>query len=268
MSDRKKVDGPDVDEDAVVNASTPKNMHEYRSAESGRRMLEAAADLIVEVGYHKMTLAAIGERAGYSRGLATVRFGSKAAVLQRLVEWSTAGWYDQRALSRTSDKDGYDSVLLLLDSISRRVADDARKMRTFYSLMFQALGPHPDMRTYFVTFHRQLHGDLRAVIARGISDGSINPLRDPDRDADFIVANLRGVAYLWALDPEQFDAVANVAHMVGVVASWLAPNRTAERRPRQARRAQRAAGPPRSLSPPPSGHLRTGIQATSALNRA
>lgn len=268
MSDRKKVDGPDVDEDAALDASTPKNMHEYRSAESGRRMLEAAADLIVEVGYHKMTLAAIGERAGYSRGLATVRFGSKAALLQRLVEWSTAGWYDQRALSRTSDKNGYDSVLTLLDGISREVANDARKMRTFYSLMFQALGPHPDMRAYFVTFHRELHGDFRAVITRGISDGSINPLRDPDRDADFIIANLRGVAYLWALDPEQFDAVANFAHVVDVVASWLAPDRTAERRPRQARRAQRAEGPPGSLSPPPSDHSRTGIPVTSALNRA
>jgi AcrR family transcriptional regulator len=241
MSDLKKVDGPDPGEDAALDASTPRNLHEYRSSESGRLMLEAAADLIVEVGYHKMTLAAIGARAGYSRGLATVRFGSKAALLQRLVEWSTAGWYDQRALSRTSDKSGYDSVLMLLDSISNRVADDARKMRTFYSLMFQALGPHPDLRTYFVTFHRQLHGDLHAVIARGISDGSINPKRDPDRDADFIVANLRGVAYLWALDPEQFDAVANFEHMVGVVASWLAPDRTAERRPRPTRRAQGTA---------------------------
>jgi AcrR family transcriptional regulator len=268
MSDRKRVDGPDGDEDAAFDASTPRNMHEYRSAESGRRMLEAAADLIVEVGYHKMTLAAIGERAGYSRGLATVRFGSKAALLQRLVEWSTAGWYDQRALSRTSDKNGYDSVLMLLDSISRRVAGDARKMRTFYSLMFQALGPHPNMRTYFVTFHRQLHSDFHAVIARGISDGSIDPRRDPDRDADFIIANLRGVAYLWALDPEQFNAVANFAHMVAVVASWLAPNRAPERRPRQRRRAQRAEGPPGALSTPPSGNLQTGIPVTSALNRA
>jgi len=33
-----------------------------------------------------MTLAAVGERAGYSRGLATARFGSKDELLRALVE--------------------------------------------------------------------------------------------------------------------------------------------------------------------------------------
>jgi AcrR family transcriptional regulator len=214
---------PGIASAGILDAGIPKNMQEHRSAESSRRMLEAAADLIVEVGYHKMTLAAIGARAGYSHGLATMRFGSKAGLLQRLVEWSTAGWYDERTLSRTSDKTGYESAIILLDGIHRLAANDARKMRTVHSLMFQALEPHPELRVCFATFHRRLRGDLRAVIVRGISDGSIDPRRDPDRDANFIVANLRGVAYIWSLDPEQFDAVAGFAQLVDVVASWLVP---------------------------------------------
>jgi AcrR family transcriptional regulator len=229
---------------AAVEASVPRNLQEYRSSESFRRMLEAAADLIVEVGYHKMTLAAIGERAGYSRGLATVRFGSKAALLQRLVEWSTAGWYERRALSRTEGKSGYDSTIMMFDGISRERADAPRKMRTFYSLMFQALELHPDLREYFVAFHRQLHADINAVITRGIRDGSIDPSHDPHRDADFIIANLRGVAYLWALDAEQFDPVVNFAHVVEVVASWLStPDPTAQRRPRTAARRRQRSEP-------------------------
>src|ERR1700730_6614526 len=121
---------------AVANAM-PRNLHEYRSAESTRRMLEAAAELIVEVGYHKMTLAAIGERAGYSRGLATMRFGSKAGLVQRLVEWSSEGWYDRRAMCRVADRCGYDSAIMLIDGIHRRAVTDPRKLRTFYSLMFE-----------------------------------------------------------------------------------------------------------------------------------
>jgi AcrR family transcriptional regulator len=244
MVDVAKDDDPEADELDALDASMPRNKQEHRSAESSRRMLEAAADLIVEVGYHKMTLAAIGERAGYSRGLPTMKFGSKAALLQRLLEWSMTDWYDQRALSRSGGKSGYDSLITLLDGISRRTADDARKMRTAYSLMFQALGPYPDLREYFVSFHRRLHADVHAVITRGISDGSINPARDPDRDAEFIVANLRGVAYLWALDPEQSDPIANFAHLVEVVASWLAaPDRTAEHRTRTAARQPRRSEP-------------------------
>ncbi len=39
-------------------------------------MLAAAIDLILEHGTDKTTLDAIGEKAGYSRGLATYLFGS------------------------------------------------------------------------------------------------------------------------------------------------------------------------------------------------
>jgi len=72
-------------------------MQEYRRtvqeqsfSRSSRRMLEAAADLIVEVGYHKMTLAAIGAEQAtvtVSRRAVRVQGGSAATV----VEWSTRG---------------------------------------------------------------------------------------------------------------------------------------------------------------------------------
>jgi AcrR family transcriptional regulator len=42
---------------------------------STRRLIQAAAELLTERGYERTTLAAIGERAGYSAGLVTGRFG-------------------------------------------------------------------------------------------------------------------------------------------------------------------------------------------------
>ena len=51
-----------------------------RTAISDKAMLDAAIELILEHGTDKTTLAAIGEKAGYSRGLATYRFGSKAGL--------------------------------------------------------------------------------------------------------------------------------------------------------------------------------------------
>lgn len=47
-------------------------------------MLNAAAELVIDEGVRSLTLARVGERAGYSRGLATHYFGSKQALLQRL----------------------------------------------------------------------------------------------------------------------------------------------------------------------------------------
>src|ERR1700730_15554913 len=114
---------PDRARDEALNATEtphrPPNLHELHTADSTRKMLQAAGDLIVEVGYHKMTLAAIGERAGYSRGLATMRFGSKKGLLQRLVESSMTDWLDRRATARFEGQSGCDAAIALLASTGR-----------------------------------------------------------------------------------------------------------------------------------------------------
>jgi AcrR family transcriptional regulator len=45
-----------------------------------------SAELVGEVGPARVTLANVGECAGYSRGLATYHFDSKGALMQRLVD--------------------------------------------------------------------------------------------------------------------------------------------------------------------------------------
>ena len=52
------------------------NKQAERSAQSDKKMFEAAIELINERGTAKTTLKDIGEHAGYSRGLASYRFGS------------------------------------------------------------------------------------------------------------------------------------------------------------------------------------------------
>ena len=62
---------------------------EVRRTEAEQRLVAAAAEMVGEVGPSRVTLANVGERAGYSRGLATHHFGSKGALMQRLVETVT-----------------------------------------------------------------------------------------------------------------------------------------------------------------------------------
>ena len=55
-------------------------------------MTDAAVGLLVERGIAGTTLASIGERAGYSRGLVTHRFGSKAGLLAHVHDSVAAEW--------------------------------------------------------------------------------------------------------------------------------------------------------------------------------
>ena len=52
-----------------------------RTARSDAQMLDTAIKLICEYGTERTTLKAVGETAGYSRGLAGSRFGSKEGLM-------------------------------------------------------------------------------------------------------------------------------------------------------------------------------------------
>lgn len=57
-----------------------------RRAAAIERMLDAAITLISETGYRGTTLAEIGHRAGYSRGLAHHYFGSKLGLMRAVAK--------------------------------------------------------------------------------------------------------------------------------------------------------------------------------------
>ena len=58
--------------------STSRPLREQRRAHAEHRLLVAAAELVGEVGPSNVTLAVVGERAAYSRGMATHHSGRRA----------------------------------------------------------------------------------------------------------------------------------------------------------------------------------------------
>ena len=80
-----------------------------RTALSDRRMFEAAIELINEFGTRKMTLKEIGERAGYSRGLASYRFGSKDGLLRELFVRFDKRWKEHLG-ERLQGKRGIEAI--------------------------------------------------------------------------------------------------------------------------------------------------------------
>ncbi|HMC81415.1 MAG TPA: TetR/AcrR family transcriptional regulator [Acidimicrobiia bacterium] len=197
----------------MATTATPANRHKERSELSTRRLLDAAGELIVEGGYEAMTLAAVGERAGYSRGLVTARFGSKDQLLKALVERIIDRWNHRNVLPRAEGSSGREAIVILLDAITEQVARDPSAIRVLYALMFEALGPVPELRSTFVAFHSTMRADLARLVRKGLRDGSVRPGTSPANEAALIVAGLRGVAYQWRLDPDGFDPLPVLRHL-------------------------------------------------------
>ncbi len=68
---------------------------EERTALSDKRMFDAAMELICEQGAYRTTLKEVCEKAGYSRGLANYRFGSKDAFFDQLIGHFNRAWKEQ-----------------------------------------------------------------------------------------------------------------------------------------------------------------------------
>lgn len=188
-----------------------------RSDLSTRRLLDAAAQLISEGGYGAMTLASVGTRAGYSRGLVTARFGSKRELLEALVDRMSTSWNVRNVQPLTVGKSGLDGLLITLEAIRRQCKREPDALRRLYALQFEALGPVPELRAHFIDFHRTMRSDMAAFVRRGLRDGSVTAGTSAKAEGAAIVGALRGIGYQWLLDPEMIDPAALLTHLINSV---------------------------------------------------
>jgi len=198
-----------------------RKQHE-RVAESDGRMLAAAMRLIGERGFRGTSLAAIGEQAGYSRGLVHERFGSKAGLLWALVKQILRVWNQESQARGHTGHVGIEALCDLLDNHRRAVEED-RGIRTFYALMFEALGPTPELLDEFRELHRAFRADIERILRAGIEAGQIRADLDPRAQAAIFLGTLRGIAFQWLLDAQGFPLAAAYEELKRDLRRTLAP---------------------------------------------
>jgi AcrR family transcriptional regulator len=193
-----------------------------RVAESDGRMLAAALRLIGERGYRGTSLAAIGEAAGYSRGLVHERFGSKAGLLWALVKRMLRVWNHESQARGGAAHVGIDALCDMVDNHRRAVEED-RGIRALYALMFESLGPTPDLLPEFRDLHRTFRADIERTLRAGIAAGVIRADIEPPAQAAILMGCLRGIAFQWLLDAEGFPLAAAYEELKRNVRRSLAP---------------------------------------------
>jgi AcrR family transcriptional regulator len=202
---------------AVINAKSPtsarrapqsprpaRRTQSERVAESDRKVLAAALRLIGERGYRATSLAAIGEAAGYSRGLVHERFGSKAGLLWALVKQLLRVWNQEGRAQGLAGHTGIEALCDILDNHRRAVEGD-RGIRAFYALLFESIGPTPELVTEFRELHARFRADIEAVLRAGMDAGTIRSDVDAPAQAALLMGTVRGIAFQWLLDPQAFS---------------------------------------------------------------
>ena len=177
-----------------------------RTALSDELMLEAAIKLIVERGTAKTTLKDIGELAGYSRGLAGYRFGSKEGLLSFVVHAISEEWI--RELKKvTANKYGIDAIRSATDAHYRFCLDAPDHVRAFYILWFESISPGSEAKEVISTIHRRRQRDVVEWIRQGIEAGTINTTVNVEAVAAQFCSALVGIVYQWLVNPDSMDEI-------------------------------------------------------------
>jgi len=167
-----------------------------RTALSDARMFEAAMHLIVENGTHNTTLKEVGERAGYSRGLASNRFGSKETLFGFLVRDFNETWASE--LRRFVGKNtGLAAIEGALDAVEFFLLNRTKQMQAMYILWFESISSYPLVRRRLAANHIAYRRDTARWLAQAIADGEVRAEVDPESFAVEFSAFIFGLVYQW-----------------------------------------------------------------------
>ncbi|HXK25948.1 MAG TPA: TetR family transcriptional regulator [Myxococcota bacterium] len=179
-----------------------------RRALSARRLLDAATHLIAEQGFSRTTLAQIGEKAGYSRGLVNERFGSKGELVRVLAdEFQTYFAHDQLEPA-LEEKHGLEALLITVDTYLDAVVSSGSLGRAYYELLAESIGLVPEIHATFVAADHALREGVERTVRSAVRAGEMPRDVDVKAFAVFVVGLLRGVVLQWLLAPADFDLKA------------------------------------------------------------
>lgn len=182
----------------AANPETPLTQTE-RKALSDQRMLDAAVRLIVERGPAKTTFKALGEAAGYSRGLVTYRFGSKAGLFKAVIK-RVSERFGQEVEAAVADSQGVDAVLAAAETYYRFVLRSPKDIRAMQILFHSAAEPGSSLTDAVSRVQVKQRAQVAAWVAEGQRSGAINPKICAETFAARFCAYTLGMTFYWMLD--------------------------------------------------------------------
>ena len=171
-----------------------------RRAESDDRLLAAAAAIIAEEGYLAATLERVGERAGFSRGLASRKYGSKDGLIEAVI-WRVSAQVHAEVDAAIAGLDSpLDQLLALFDRFIELALRDTA-VRAYFVLFSAMIANRLETHTVFEEVQQQFGARIEALVAAGQARGEIDPALPPAHLAYLVGCLLAGFAIETAAGP-------------------------------------------------------------------
>ncbi len=183
-------------------------------------LVRAAAELLVERGYEKTTLAEIGKRAGYSGALVTQRFGSKDGLLWAVVQTMVIDYWKRDDIQPQEALTGVDALRHVIRALRASARRNPDSLHALYALIFEFSKPHSVFHERMQALHRDQRAAVERALRQGVEQGLIRSDVEPVDAAAVVVSGYRGAGFQWVLD-RSFDYDGALAALDQVLAAGL-----------------------------------------------
>ena len=172
---------------------------------SDQRMFDAAVALINKNGPAGTNLSDVGVSAGYSRGLASHRFGSKDRLFTFVVRRVGDSWLAQLK-NATADEVGLSAIELAIDQHHLFCLEAPANLRAFYTLWFESVNSKSELNDTINGIHQRRFQDVLDWI---VKDPNIAPeiKNDAELIADQFGASVIGIVYYWLGNFNKFNEI-------------------------------------------------------------
>lgn len=201
-----------------MSNSAERRTQDERRALAERRVVEAAVALIADHGSRSATLARVGENAGYSRGIVTHHFGTRDALLRRVVEYAA-----RQVDVPEYDGNGLRQLTGTVESYLRNIVDRRPAARAFLRMWSEAIASDPVLEPVFAEQDAHLRKLLGDILRAGVADGSVGSEVDAAAGAVFVAACLRGTGMQLIATPAVGPTQRVIEEAVRLVGAAFAP---------------------------------------------
>ncbi|MFO1255969.1 MAG: TetR/AcrR family transcriptional regulator [Sphingomonadaceae bacterium] len=184
---------------STAAASPSRRTQAQRRMESDSRLLAAAAAIIAEEGYLAATLERVGERAGFSRGLASRKYGSKDGLIEAVIRRVAIHVNAEVDKAIEGLADPLEQVLALFDRFVDLAQHDV-SVRAYFMLFGAMIANRLETRGVFEEVQQNFGGRIEALVAAGQQAGAIASAPPPAHVAFMLGSQLAGIAIEIAAD--------------------------------------------------------------------
>jgi len=172
-----------------------------RTEISDQKMFDAAVALINQLGPTNTKLSDVGVSAGYSRGLASHRFGSKDSLFNFVVLRVGDIWLEQLKLA-TANQSGFNAIEKAVDQHYQFCVEAPAHLRAFYTLWFESVNSKSELSSTIQKIHQRRFQDVVNWVLNDSKTGEAEK-RDADIIAAQFSASIIGIVYYWLANPEK-----------------------------------------------------------------